>query len=61
MSDRMSSLQAELSAAALEAERMSREAANYKEQEQVALCLNVSYVVAEFFSVVSNTRMRKTR
>lgn len=35
LSDRMSSLQAELSAAALEAERMSREAAHSKEQEQV--------------------------
>ena len=35
LSDRVSSLQAELSAAALEAERMSREAAHYKEQEQV--------------------------
>lgn len=35
LSDRASSLQAELSAAALEAERMSREAAHCKEQEQV--------------------------
>ena len=35
LSDRVSSLQAELSAAALEAERMSREAGHYKEQEQV--------------------------
>lgn len=35
LSDRVSSLQAELSAAALEAERMSREAAHYREQEQV--------------------------
>lgn len=35
LSDRVSSLQAELSAASLEAERMSREAAHYKEQEQV--------------------------
>lgn len=35
LSDRVSYLQAELTAAALEAERMSREAALYKEQEQV--------------------------
>ena len=35
LSDRVSSLQAELSAAALEVDRMSREAAHYKEQEQV--------------------------
>lgn len=35
LSDRVSYLQTELSAAALEAERMSREAALYKEQEQV--------------------------
>lgn len=35
LSDRVSNLQAELAAAALEAERMSREAALYKEQEQV--------------------------
>lgn len=42
----MSSLQAELSAAALEAERTSREAASFKEQEQVAFCLRVS--VAEY-------------
>lgn len=35
LSDRVSSLQTELSAAALEAERMSREVAHYKEQEQV--------------------------
>lgn len=38
----MSSLQAELSAAALEAERTSRDAASFKEQEQVAFCLRVS-------------------
>lgn len=35
LSDKVSHLQAELSAAALEAERTSREAALYKEQEQV--------------------------
>lgn len=35
LSDRVSYLQTELSAAALEAERMSREATLYKEQEQV--------------------------
>lgn len=35
LSERVSSLQTELSAAALEAERMSREVAHYKEQEQV--------------------------
>lgn len=35
LADRVSYLQTELSAAALEAERMSREAALYKEQEQV--------------------------
>lgn len=35
LSDRVSYLQAELTAAALEAERMSREATLYKEQEQV--------------------------
>ncbi|MED6270511.1 hypothetical protein CHARACLAT_011138, partial [Characodon lateralis] len=35
LSDRVSSLQAELSAAALEAERMAREAAHHKEQEQI--------------------------
>ena len=35
LSDRVSTLQAEVSAAALEAERMTREAAHYKEQEQV--------------------------
>lgn len=35
LSDRLSSLQADLSAAAVEVERMSREAAHYKEQEQV--------------------------
>lgn len=35
LSDKVSHLQAELSAAALEAERTSREAALYEEQEQV--------------------------
>jgi len=35
LSDRVSALQTELSAAALEAERMSREAAHCEEQEQV--------------------------
>ncbi len=40
LSDRVSTLQAELSAAALEAERMSREAAHYKEQEQVMRLLS---------------------
>lgn len=35
LSERVSSLQAELSAAALETERVAREAAHYKEQEQV--------------------------
>lgn len=35
LSDRVSYLQTELSAVALEAERTSREAALYKEQEQV--------------------------
>lgn len=35
LSDRVSYLQTEVSAAALEAERMSREATLYKEQEQV--------------------------
>lgn len=36
LSDRVSSLQDELSAVTLEAERTAREAALYKEQEQVA-------------------------
>lgn len=35
LSDRVSSLQAELSAAGLESERLAREASHYKEQEQV--------------------------
>lgn len=35
MSDRVSGLQEELSAVTLQAERMAREAALYKEQEQV--------------------------
>lgn len=35
LSERVSSLQAELSAAALETERVAREAAHYNEQEQV--------------------------
>lgn len=35
MSERVSCLQADLSTVALDAERMSREAAHYKEQEQV--------------------------
>lgn len=39
LSDRVSSLQTELSAAALEVKRLMREAADYKEQEEVrALC-----------------------
>lgn len=44
LSDRVTSLQAELSAAALEAERMSREAAHYKEQEQVPFLLLMNYL-----------------
>lgn len=40
LSDRVSSLQTELSAAALEVKRLLREAADYKEQEEVrTLCV----------------------
>lgn len=56
LSDRVSTLQAELSAAALEAERMCREAGHCKDQEQVTTstsCLSLLSVVvfSSLFSV----------
>lgn len=44
LADKVSTLQAELAAVTLEAERMSREAAHCKEQEQVDVPLLFSYL-----------------